>query len=56
MQLACQILAHVPRSDYRNSMLKGIRFKLHFGPYRRRYSSTAPSSRMRYAARRRSSA
>ena len=34
MQLACQILAHVPRSDYRNSMLKGIRFKLHFGPYR----------------------
>ena len=29
-----RILATVLRSDYRSAMLKGVRFKLHFGPYR----------------------
>jgi hypothetical protein len=29
-----RILAAVLRSMYRNCMLKGVRFKLHFGPYR----------------------
>jgi hypothetical protein len=29
-----QLLVAGLRSDYRNPMLKGVRFKLHFGPYR----------------------